>query len=211
MFDASEIFEKHYEDYCAQIAAANFESIKDVLGIEHDGHRLQIPFYNRQYLASSDGITDTSGNRPDYMVCVILSKYILLCPGQPHHDPEWASFKDMKRASHFLNVNFFASDTEAAIAKHFSGRLEDLSEACEKLGGSPHEMQVSYDLSMQFKALPRISVLLLFNDGDEEFPARCSVLFQRHAQFYLDPESLAMTGAFLAGSLKRASLKAPCT
>jgi hypothetical protein len=64
-------------------------------------------------------------------------------------------------------------------------------------------MEMPYDLSMQFKALPRISLLMLFNDDDGEFPAQCTVLFQKHAELYLDPESLAMSGAFLARSLKR--------
>jgi len=64
-------------------------------------------------------------------------------------------------------------------------------------------MGLSYDLSYEFNALPRIALLLLFNDGDEEFPAKCTVLFQRHAEYYLDPESLAMTGACLAKYLKR--------
>jgi hypothetical protein len=35
------------------------------------------------------------------------------------------------------------------------------------------------------------------------FYAHCSVLFQKHAEYYLDPESLAMTSAFLAKSLRK--------
>lgn len=65
-----------------------------------------------------------------------------------------------------------------------------------------HEMEISYDLSMQFSVLPRLSLLLLFNDADEEFPAQCTILFQKHAVFYLDPESLIMTGILLARKLR---------
>ena len=54
---------------------------------------------------------------------------------------------------------------------------------------------------MQFNALPKMSILLLFNDKDEEFSAECSVLFQKQAEYYLDPESLAMTSAFLSKKL----------
>ncbi|MEZ4568056.1 MAG: DUF3786 domain-containing protein [Desulfobacterales bacterium] len=36
--------------------------------------------------------------------------------------------------------------------------------------------------------------LMPFNDADEEFAATCSVLFQRQAEFYLDPG----LGAYLA-------------
>lgn len=205
MTNSSEIFEKHYQDYCAQIAGIDFAAVQDSLGIRQEGDRLCIPFFNQIYAVSKDGILDASGSRPPYMVCVVLAKYVLLCPERAHLDPQWTSFKDFKRTSHFLNVKFFTSDTETAIARHFSGRLEELAAVCSELGGLRQEAQTSYDLAVQFDALPRISLLLLFNDADEEFPAQCKVLFQKHAEFYLDPESLAMTGAFLAQSLKRTS------
>jgi hypothetical protein len=46
-------------------------------------------------------------------------------------------------------------------------------------------------------------VLLLFNDADEDFPASCSVLYERRAERYLDMECLAMLGMMLAEGLKR--------
>ncbi|MBW2642816.1 MAG: DUF3786 domain-containing protein [Deltaproteobacteria bacterium] len=202
MVKSSDVFEKNYQEYCAQMKKIDFRSIKNELGIVHDGDRIFIPFFNNRYLVSNNGIVDESGNRPDYMIFVILAKYILLCPDKSHYDKKWVSFKDFKRASHFTNVNYFSSDTERAIEKHFSGKLNELKKACEELDGSYREMEISYDLSMQFNALPRVYLLLLFNDSDEEFPAKCTVLFQKHAEYYLDPESLAMTSACLAKNLK---------
>jgi len=199
----SEIFEINYMEYCAQIASLDFSSLKKKLGIKQDGNEMMIPFFNINYFISKEGIVDGSGTRPDYMVCVILSKYLLLCPESSHDDTEWVSFKDFKKTSHVLNLNYFSSDTEKPIVQHFSGRLDALSAACEKFGGLPYDIEVSYDLVMRFDALPRISLLLLFNDKDEEFPAHCSVLFQKQAEYYLDPESLAMTSAFLAKKLIR--------
>jgi hypothetical protein len=209
MNDASNIFEKNDQRYREKLAHVDFESIKDRLGAEMHSERLLIPFFNKNYYASKEGILDASGNRldasgsrADYAVSVVLSQYVLRCPDQAYHDSEWVSFKDFKKISHFTNVNYFSSDTEKAVEKHFSGRLGPLRKACEGLAGLPTPMETPYDLSMQFKALPRISLLLLFNDGDEEFPAKCTVLFQKHAEHYLDPESLAMTSAFLAKALK---------
>lgn len=201
MADPSDAFERNYHQYCTQLSEINFESISDTLGLVADADKTLLPFFNKRYRVSNNGIVDEADKRPDYMAYVIIAKYILLCPDQPHLDAGWVSFKDFKRVSHFTNVNFFTSDVERAVEKHFTGRLADLSEAGKKLGGIPHEMDISYDLSMRFTALPRISLLMLFNDGDDEFPAKCTVLFQEQAEFYLDPESLAMSGAFLARSL----------
>ena len=79
--------------------------------------------------------------------------------------------------------------------------MDLLEERCRKLGAAPLEDGAAYDLSLMFKALPRIPVLLRFNDGDDEFPAQCSILFRQSAEHYLDMESLAIAGTFLAGNL----------
>ena len=203
---SSDIFTKNYQQYCSQLAEIDFESVKDRLGTDHDDEgRMAIPFFNEKYFVSGNGITDASGNRTNYVVSVILAKYILLCPDKLYHDPDWASFKDFKQTSQFTNVNYFSSDTEKTIEKQFAGNLEVLKSWSEAIGGFQPEMDISYDVSIQFNALPRISMLLLFNDGDDEFPAKCNVLFQKHAEFYLDPESLAMLGAVLAKNLKTQS------
>jgi hypothetical protein len=129
-----------------------------------------------------------------------------LCPNEPYFDAEWSAFKDFKKVSHFTNVNFFKSDTEKVIESVFSGKLDDLRKACSILGGIYYEMETSYDLSTKFNAFPRISLLLLFNDSDEEFPAKGTVLFQKHVEYYLDPESLATTSAWLAKNLAKQQL-----
>ncbi len=205
MTKPNDIFEKNYQDYGRQLALLDMEAMAVDLGIgERDG-RLTLPFFNETYWVSETGILTLSGDKPDYTVAVILSKYLLMCPSQSHEDLDWASFRDFKATSHFTNLNFFSSDTEKAIEQSFTGRLDALVHACRTIGGVSEEMPLTYDLSMRFDALPRIAMLLLFNDKDDEFPAKCTVLFQKHAETYLDPESLAVCGAELARRLKTAA------
>ncbi|MCP4337716.1 MAG: DUF3786 domain-containing protein [Desulfobulbaceae bacterium] len=196
------IFETHYEDYCRQIADLDLSSIQDTLDIKIQGKETIIPFLGEYYMVSGNGVTDASGNLPNYMVCVILSKYLLLCPEAPVVSKEWAALKDFHKMSQFTNLNVFTSDAEKPIVKRFSGQLNALLDASQKLGGKPCNMDLSYDFAMEFKVLPKIDILLLFNDLDDEFPATCSMLFQRHAEHYLDPESLIMTGIVLTKRLK---------
>lgn len=202
MKNPSEIFQKHREEYSRQIAEIDPASVKHILGLKQKGDQFFLPFFDREYLISKNGIREDSGAIPDYVTSVILSRYLLLCPDRIYQDEEWTAFKDFKRTAQFVNTNYFASDTEKAIVSAFAEKPEQLDNACRKLGGISGDENFAYDLVMRFEALPRISLLLLFNEGDGDFPAYATVLFQKHAEYYLDPESLAMTSAHLAGKLK---------
>lgn len=207
MAQRSKIFEEHYKDYCRQIASVGFASIKDRLGIQIENNIARIPFFNQTYQVSGQGILKMDNEKADYVTSVILAKYILLCPDQLHLDGDWCTFRDFKKESHFTNANFFNSETTRQIKNHFSGRLTDLKTACGKVNGTAQQLALNYDLSVSFAAMPRLSLLLLMNDADEDFPANCKVLFQRQAEYYLDPESLAMTSGLLARKLIEADEK----
>ena len=203
MSASNPVFEKHYRSYLEEIAKVDLGAINAILGCRLDGDQMVIPFFGEDYRVSPEGIADDENRTPGYVVCVVLARYLLHCPAAAPAGDGWVSFKDFKATSHFKNVNYFASDTEWAIVKGFGGRLGDLAHACRQTGGVPHEAGMPYDLSVRFEALPRVSLLLLFNDRDDEFPAGCKVLFNRQAECYLDPESLAMTGGLLAKRLNR--------
>jgi len=205
MFKGREVFETHYMEYCRQIGRADLVSAADILGGEYREGLLYLRFLDREFSISGAGILDASGIQPDYILCVILARYLLACPERIHHDPEWVTFKDFKRNAQFTNVNYFTSDTEQKILNVFSGRGEMLLKACEDLGGRHHDLGIPYDVSMAVEVLPRIPLLLLYNDEDDEFPAQCRVLFPKHGEFYLDPESLAMLAAGFAARLAKAN------
>jgi hypothetical protein len=199
----SSVFEETYRHYLSQIAELDFYKIADQLGAEMVGDELTIPVFGKPHRISAAGISGPSGSRPNFSVCVILFKYLLLCPD---HDPvgnDWVSFKDFRDSAPFAGA--FVNYTEAPLAKYFSGHLKDLEAACRGIHGHPPIATFSYDLCMQFNALPKIPVLMLFNDADKEFPAQCMVLFERRAEDYLDMECLAMAGMLLLEYLKPAA------
>lgn len=204
MAERSKIFQEHYQEYCRQIADVDLMSIKDRLDIQADTQVAQISFFNQIYQVSGKGIFGSNGIKADYVTCVILSKYILLCPDQLYLNADWCTFRDFKKESHFTNANFFNTDTVQRIINAFSGRLNDLKMACLTLNGQDRKMDSAYDIAISFPVLPRLSLLLLLNDADDDFPADCKVLFQKQGEYYLDPESLAMTSGLLAQKLIQA-------
>ena len=202
MTSKNAVFERTYKDYIAQVVGIDFNSIEQKLGIEVQENSVLVPLFGKPHKVSENGITDPSGNQPSLDICVICCKYLLLCPDVYPTEKEWVSFRDLKNSGPL--TTYFANDVERSIAAYFAGRLGDMKEASKTLEGYPPDIEVTYDLSMQFDALPRVPVMLLFNDADDEFPAKSSVLFERRAEKYLDAECLAMVGRLLFTYLKKA-------
>jgi hypothetical protein len=171
------------------------------LGVRISDRGYEIPFFHRTYTITAESIADARGNPASHAVAVILCKYLLLCPRNPGGDETLVTYKDFRDAAPY--VIGFRNTAERPIADFFSGKKDLLAERCRKLGGQPFDSEVSCDLSFRFDALPRIPLLLLFNDADEEFSAGCTILFQRNAADYLDMECLAMIGSALAAWLPK--------
>jgi hypothetical protein len=195
-------FDKIYKNYLEQLRELSFEAVAHKLGGKAEGHRIKIPFFTQEYEISAEQIADPSGNKPPHEVCVILSKYLLLCPDTRPTGHNWVSFRDFKDSGPL--IDYFEHEVERAISTYFSGRLSDLKKASHTLDGYYPELDVQYDYAVQFDALPMIPVIMLFNDADEEFSAKCSVLFESRAEHYLDMECIAMLGRQLFVHLKRA-------
>jgi len=201
MMNKESEFNKTYEKYLMQVGGIDFNLVKQKLGVEVEKNRIIIPLFGKPYKVSGAGISDPDGKQPMLDICVILCKYILLCPKISPKGQNWVSYRDLKDSGPL--TSYFVNDVERAIATQFNGRLGDMKNAGRTLKGYSPDIEVSYDLSMQFDALPKIPVVMLFNDADDEFSATCSVLFERRAENYLDPECLAMVGRCLFTYLKK--------
>lgn len=204
------VFQKHYHNYLQQLQGKDLSLTGPKLGCRVEKGKMQIPFLGRCYCLDGQGIADPTGARPIYPLCVVLLKYVLLCPAEvppePEHyppdQPQWLAFRSFKDAAPFAAA--FSNNVELALARKFGNKPEKLEKSCLHLQGLEKHAD-NYDLCFQFQALPKVRTLLLFNQADEEFPANCSLLFSAQADRFLDMESLAITGWLLADYLRLAA------
>ncbi|MFO7963851.1 MAG: DUF3786 domain-containing protein [Desulfobacterales bacterium] len=195
----SPVFKENYTYYLEKIKAVSLEKTAQRLGavVESDG--IVIPLFGRPYRLNSEGVSDSRGNVPDYFTCVVLFKYVLMCPDWEPVAGDWVSFKDFRDAAPL--VSYFSQRVEGDLTRHFAGRADRLASASTRIGGVFSDLRLSYTVAAVFEALPKIAVLVLFNDKDDEFPAACSVLFRNQAQAYLDMECVAGLGNRLSEKL----------
>jgi hypothetical protein len=194
------IFEETVRNYLAQVTQIDLAGIAETLAITVEQGEALIPFLGKTYRVSSSGVFDDSGLEPIHAIRIVLCRYLLLAPpALPRQGEDWVSYKDFRDAAPF--VSGFVNNSERTIARNFSGRLEQLRQAAGRLEAFSPALELSYQFTGQIQALPQIPLLLLFNDEDEDFPAQCSLLFQRRAEKFLDMECLAIIGWLLADIL----------
>jgi len=199
MSEKSAVFETTYQNYLDQLAAIDFLSRAARLGAEITGETLVIPLYGTPYSISRDGVRDADGAQANFAISVVLCCYILQCPATVPRAGEWMTYREFRNAGPL--AGYFTANTQKIIETSFAGNPAGLVAACQLLGGQPFEDGSSYDISQTFDFLPRIPVLLRFNDRDSEFPAQCAIMFPASAETFLDMECMAIGGTLLAGTM----------
>ena len=198
------VFEKYYIDYLKQLESLDFDAMALKLGGQvkknFQGKCLRVSLLGQSYDISPRGITDLSGKKPRYDICIILCRHLLMCQAMLPHARQWVAFRDLRDSGPL--VVYFRDNVEQAIVRVFAGKIDQLKQGMAFLNGYPPDLDVRYDLAMQVDGLPKIPMVLLFNDADESFPAECSLLFEKHVETYLDAECIAMLGYRLASLLK---------
>lgn len=92
------------------------------------------------------------------------------------------------------------TNTEAFTKKHaaiFDGHIEELRAVCESLGGVLQPRLAGADVTCLIPVTPFFPVLLQFWEGDEEFPPKLMLLWDRNTDKFLHFE----TTFYLQGDL----------
>ncbi len=197
----STVFEETYKKYLSRISDIDLLPRAVRLGAKPAGGAITIPYYEKPFRISTEGVFDETGKRANFAISVVLFQYVFHCPVEIPFIGDWVTFREFKDSGPL--GGYFASNTNKIIETTFAGNPEALQYACKKLGGRLLDDDPSWDLSVAFDMLPRIPIRLLFNDKDSEFPAQSSILFRQSAEFYIDMESLAIGSTYLAGMLTK--------
>jgi hypothetical protein len=195
------VYEQALASLQPRIQALDFQKIASLFGaaLAHP-ESLKIMFLNELYLVTKEKILNASGKEPRPWISILIYNHLCM-PDPPAPLGEWITFSSIP-ASHAKD-KAWANHVEEVIAKCFTGKLEGLTAACEKLGGVKALIPGSHDLACQFRFFPHYPVLLLFYDAvpEEDFPAQCKLLLDITAPRYLDIESIVVLGEEFATRL----------
>jgi len=193
------VYDETYRYYLEQLKEMDFSGKEDIVGVKLENDAVVIPYFGDFIRLTRDGLVNDAGVRPNFSDCVVICRYLIMCPLFEPKEKQWAAFREFPDAGP-LTV-FWTDTVEGPLARKFSGNIDALKKACDVLVGVQPETDISCDLYRQFTPLPKVPLLLVFNDGDDEFPASVSLLFEKRSSTYLDGESQAILGRILSKRL----------
>lgn len=126
----------------------------------------------------------------------VMTIYDLLC----YHKGETAPtlFYQWCAVGTFVVTGVTQTETfTKKYAKRFDGSLDRLEAACKKLGGVLQMPMAGADLTCKFPVTPFFPVLLQFWEGDDEFPPKLLILWDRNTDSFMHFE----TTFYLQGDL----------
>ncbi|MDY0221559.1 MAG: DUF3786 domain-containing protein [Desulfobacterium sp.] len=198
--EKSDVFRQTYENYLKKISEIDFERIAPIIGAKKGEGGVVISYLDREYTVGPGGVTDDRGKTAFFPVSVVLLKYVLMAPAaRPIPNDQWMNFRDFPDAGPL--VTYFGSNVIQVLERGFEGRVNILRQRCLAIGAKNSPFASSFDLSVTIPVLPNVTVILNFNDRDDEFPAAANLLFDRTVALCLDMESVAIVGVAIAEAI----------
>ena len=88
--------------------------------------------------------------------------------------------------------------TGQELARAFGADRAAFERTAASLDGRPYPLG---DAAFIFRALPFVSLLVTYWQGDEDFPSSCQILFDSSASHYLPTDACAILGSTLTRRL----------
>ena len=176
-------------------------------GLKYDEEYLYLKYIGTEYrISRRDGAIEYVADG-EWMDCkeytIVMTIYdFLCCSGQEILPPLTGQWQPVGR---FVTAGSSPS-TDPFVEKYaraFSGKVEEVKQACICLGGKQMERLAGADLTFEMSVFQDFSVLFQFWDGDEEFQPKILLLWDKVSLSYLHFE----TTYYLQGDLLKAILQ----
>jgi hypothetical protein len=173
----------------AMASGAHYDPERGVFSLDYCGGKYEIDH-------SSGLISGVASNgEVPYNDRTLIMQYLAGSSGLPPRG-RWLSFLELPEGIHHYAP--FQTDALNPLAEKFGRNAESFLGAAASLKGNPLKLG---DVAAVIPALPKIPLAVMLWLGDDEFPAKCNILFDAVAPTHLSTASLWVLGVELAGKL----------
>ncbi len=135
-----------------------------------------------------------TAREPGAAIQALILYYLHTCDGAPPGE-RFIAFSELPEGKFYTQA--FQGYTGKELAKHFGDR-QAFEQAATQLGGIryPHG-----ESSYVFNLFPRVRLLAVYWQGDEDFPSNCQILFSEKVNHHLPTDACAIVGSILSRRL----------
>ena len=172
-------------------------------GGRFEAQKLVIPYWGRSVsLTWPDLIahSEPEGRECSVFDQAMLLYYLLTADGVGLAD-RWIGYRELPDGAFYANA--FQGYSGDRLARTFGEQVQAYRAAAQALDGL--SLSGLPGLAYAFHPLPRIRLATILYPGDEEFPARGSVLFDAAASHYMPTDGLALLGSGIVSRLVKKS------
>jgi len=146
-----------------------------------------VPFLGEDHTVSyPEGVVKRADGSPaGGMEAILILHYLVHADGLANSG-EWVAYRDLPGARYHEPA--FKAEVEGPLSRGLAGRLESLRTWARE---EARALDLPGDVAAAWEILPRVPLLIIFNEADEEFPASARVLFDITAPNYLPTEDLS--------------------
>ena len=153
---------------------------------------LRLPYFSEELRIGRNGMVKGDGEAPTRWEQVFIYNHMAQ-GGRAHPTGNWKALQEFPNT--VSKIKSMRAHVEGPLADRFGGKAADLRAAAVKLGALDRSGEnPAADAAWLFRPLPRIPVMLLFWDGEEEFDAEVKLLFDETIAEHLDIESILFLG-----------------
>ena len=176
-------------------AGAPFEPISP------EGARLRLSFLGNDFVIpcpAFDVLKAGDGTPASPFVQALVLSYLHQADGT-RRAHEWISFRELPGGQFYHQA--FQGYTGDVLTARLGNDLAAFRRGAEPLADA--RLSAYGDAAYSFRAFPNLYLAVIYWLGDEEFPARASVLFDKAAAHYLPLDGLAVVGSRLVSLILR--------
>ena len=168
-------------------------------GASFNAQALRLSYWNKTVRLSWPdllAVDETSGKPCSIFDASLLLYYLSIADGAPLAD-RWVSYRELPGGGFYHQA--FQGYSGDRLARSLGEAPERYEAAARALGGL--RLSGLSGLAYRFLPLPRFPLASILWPGDDEFPARATILFDAHACHYMIIDGCALLGSGLVSRL----------
>lgn len=187
-------YDKVIETWRKKFLEMNHEALIRKFHLEADEEALYITYFSHKMRIDRKSGKITMYEQPDKVLTfnTVITIYNLFhyAIENPVASGKLVPFREVKRVYPFEAA--YKKTILAEFQNTFSGHVDELISACEKLNG---EKMKQGDAGYILPVFPFFNIAVLFWDGDEEFDAQANMLFDSNITDFLHEENVVGVAA----------------